>query len=232
MLRATWSRAPALESHRMEPIPPPLPANEHGVEEAAVRTRRTPRPLSAQESLAERLEVGLDASDRWLHLLQDALLVAVAVVMLLLGVFVLVTAVGDLMGSVTLRVQIDGAVTLDAADGQPVVAVAENALLALILAELVGTLLLSIRGRPLTIEPFLVIAVIAVVRHLLFLTVRTRDDTVTHTVELLGMGGLVLLLVGAHGLLQMMRTHGMARALAPNQGADDGAKLSDLRREQ
>jgi uncharacterized membrane protein (DUF373 family) len=86
--------------------------------------------------------------------------------------------------------------------GRDVVGVAENALLALILAELVGTLLLSIRGRPLTIEPFLIIAIVAVVRHLLFMTVAASDNPLIHTAELPGAGGLILLLVAAVVLLR------------------------------
>jgi uncharacterized membrane protein (DUF373 family) len=176
------------------------------VEEAAARTRRSPGSPPTRESLAERSEAWLDAADRWLHLLQDALLVAVAAVLLVMGIFVVVTAAGDLIGGVTLRLQGGGAIALHGDEGPSVVAVGENALLALILAELVATLLLSIRGRPLTVEPFIVIAVVAVVRHLLFLTVKTSDDHVIHTLEMLGMGGLVLLLVGALSLLKTMRT--------------------------
>jgi uncharacterized membrane protein (DUF373 family) len=176
--------------------------------------------------------VGLDVTDRWLHRLQDTLLVAVAVVMLLMGVFVLLTAVGDLVSGVTLRVQASTAAALHGDDGPPVVEVAENALLALILAELVGTLLLSIRGRPLAVEPFLAIAIVAVVRHLLLLTVRAGDDPGIHTVELLGMGGLVLLLVGALALLRMVRVRGMARAVAQRVETAGGAGASALHREQ
>ena len=67
-----------------------------------------------------------------------------------------------------------------------------------------GTLLLSIRGKPLTIEPFLVIAIVAAVRHLLFVTVEAGDGPITHTAALLGVGGLFLLLVGAVMLLRWM----------------------------
>lgn len=215
----------------MDSTPPP-PADEHGAAEAPVRTHRGVRRPVAQESFAERWEVGLDATDRWLHRLQDTLLIAVAIVMLLMGVYVLITAVGDLVGGITLRVNASGTVVLHGDDGPPVVEVAENALLALILAELVGTLLLSIRGRPLTVEPFLAIAVVAVVRHLLLVTVRTSDDPMMHTVELLGMGGLVLLLVGALGLLRMVRTRGMARAVTRTLDTDGGARSSGLLGEQ
>ena len=80
--------------------------------------------------------------------------------------------------------------------------VAENALLALILAELVGTLLLSIGGRALTVQPFLIIAVVAVVRHLLLETVKPTAEPGAQTTQLLGLGGLILLLVLALALIQ------------------------------
>jgi uncharacterized membrane protein (DUF373 family) len=129
-------------------------------------------------------------------------LVAVAVLMLVMGVVVLITGVSDLIGTITVQVGDQGTVAVDVGSGRAVVEVAENALLALILAELVGTLLLSLHGKPLTIEPFLAIAIVAVVRHLLFATVGPSADPVTRTIELLGLGGLILLLVGAVVLLR------------------------------
>ena len=183
----------------------PHPAREPGAETPERHLGRSPRLSSARESLTNGWEEVLAASNRYLHLVQDTLLVAVAAVMLLLGVYVLVTAVGDLISDIRLRVQASEAIAPHGDDGPSVVAVGENALLALILGELVGTLLLSTRGRPLTIEPFLIIAVVAIVRHLLFLTVRTGDDPVLHTIEILGTGGLVLLLVGALALIHRTR---------------------------
>jgi uncharacterized membrane protein (DUF373 family) len=186
----------------MEPPRGPPSTSEPPVDDAPLRRGTSPQGASETRSLAERLEGGLDASDRWLHLVQDGVLVGVAALMLVMGVVVLVTGVSDLVGSVTVLVDDGGAVTVGVGSGRAVVEVAENALLALILAELVGTLLLSIRGRPLTIEPFLVIAIVAVVRHLLFLTVGVSNNPLAHTAELLGVGALVLLLVGAIVLLR------------------------------
>ena len=184
----------------MEPTPDPLPAGERGVDGVDVRARRATRTPSDAASPAERLEAGLEASGRWLRLVQDAVLVAVAVVMLLMGAFVLVDGVGELVGGVILHVE----------DGPAVVEVAENALLALILAELVGTILRSIGGEPLTVQPFLVIAIVAAIRHLLFVTVKGSGDAMMHTVELLLVGGLILLLVGALALLQTVGARGTA----------------------
>jgi uncharacterized membrane protein (DUF373 family) len=176
-----------------------------GLEPPATRSSAAPPPAAKPEPWADRFERALDAGDRWLHLLQDAILVGVAILMLLLGVFVLVAGTMDLLATVTLRLDDDPTLVVSVNDGPVVVEVAENALLALILAELVGTLLLSIRGRPLTIEPFVVIAIVAVVRHLLVATVGVSHDPVAHTVQLVGLGGLVLLLVGAVVLLRLVR---------------------------
>ncbi|HZS00150.1 MAG TPA: phosphate-starvation-inducible PsiE family protein [Chloroflexota bacterium] len=185
----------------MDPAGGPLSASERPADEAAAWTERS-LPPAKRRRLAERLERGLDASDRWLHLLQDCILVAVALLMLAMGVVVLVDGARELVGIVTVHVGDEGTFTVDVESGRATVEVAENALLALILAELVGTLLLSLRGKPLTIEPFLAIAIVAVVRHLLFATVGPSADPVTHTIELLGLGGLILLLVGAVVLLR------------------------------
>ena len=182
-----------MESPR-EPLAGGVTANE---------TAATPHPptrppaRAKRETLAERLEVGLEASDRWLRLFQDLILVAIAVMLLVMGVVVLLMGVNDLIGHVTLSVSTTPGIDLDIAEGEAVIDVAENALLALILAELVGTLLLTLRGRTLTVQPFLIIAVVAVVRHLLFVTVKPSADHVIHTLELLGLGSLILLLVVA-----------------------------------
>ena len=185
----------------MEPAGGPLSTSQRSADEAAARRARGLPPAPERRSLAERVESGLAASGRWLHLFQDIILVAVALVLLAMGVAVLVAGVADLIGTVTVRAG-DGTIEVSAEGGRAVVEVAENALLALILAELVGTLLLSLRGKAIAIEPFLAIAVVAVVRHLLFATVGAGADPVVHTVELLGLGGLILLLVGAVVLLR------------------------------
>jgi uncharacterized membrane protein (DUF373 family) len=78
--------------------------------------------------------------------------------------------------------------------------IAENGLLALILAELVHTLLVSLGGGHLTPEPFLVIAIIAILRKMLLVTVLVPPPPDTHgrlspsTAELLALGLLTLVL--------------------------------------
>jgi uncharacterized membrane protein (DUF373 family) len=185
----------------MEPAPSPRPPSEPPAGGTTAGRAHGLPPAAERRDWFERLEGGLAASNRWLRLVQDGILVAVAVVMLFMGILVLVTGVGELIGTITLYVS-GGAVAVEAASGASVIDVAENALLALILAELVGTLLLSLRGNSIAIEPFIAIAVVAVVRHLLFAIVGPVGDHVTHTIELLGQGGLILLLVGAVALLR------------------------------
>ena len=140
----------------------------------------------------------------------DGVLVAIAALLLAMGVLVLLGGVADLVGHVTLRLNSEEGLMLRAEDGRAVVDVAENALLALILAELVGTLLLTLGGHELTAQPFVIVAIVAVVRHLLFVTVKVSHDPVVHMVELLGLGGLILLLVGALALLRGRREHDSA----------------------
>jgi uncharacterized membrane protein (DUF373 family) len=162
--------------------------------------------------LQARLEAGLEGCHRWLRLAEDAVLVAIAVVLLFMGVYVLVTGIGDLVSSVTVQVDEEAGLTLHLSQGHAVVEVAENALLALILAELVGTLLLTIGGRALTVQPFLIIAIVAVVRHLLLETVKGTDQPAAQTTQLLGLGGLILLLVFALALVQWVQRREPARS--------------------
>ncbi|HZR98014.1 MAG TPA: phosphate-starvation-inducible PsiE family protein [Chloroflexota bacterium] len=188
----------------MEPAAEPLPAEERPQVDAG-GARRGASAHALPASRAARLAAWLASCHRWLRLVQDALLVAIAVVLLLMGVYVLVTGVGDLLGSVTLHADTETGITLHVYQGQAVVEVAENALLALILAELVGTLLLSLGGRPLTVQPFLIIAVVAAVRHLLLETVKNTEAPNVQMVQLLGLGGLILLLVIALALAQWVQ---------------------------
>src|SRR5262245_50475091 len=105
----------------MEPPPGPISAREPPVDESTASEGPNLRAASETRTLAARLEDGLAASDRWLHLLQDAVLVGVAALMLVMGVLVLVNGVGDLLGTVTVRVGDGGAVTVRMESGRAVV---------------------------------------------------------------------------------------------------------------
>ena len=187
--------------------PPGAPA----LEPAEVGGRREAGAHERLSPLQVRLEAGLETCHRWLRLAEDAVLVAIAVVLLFMGVYVLFTGITDLVGSVTLQIDEDAGITFHTYQGHAVVEVAENALLALILAELVGTLLLTIGGRSLTVQPFLIIAIVAVVRHLLLETVKPEGQPGMQTAQLLGLGGLILLLVIALALMQWVQQQAPAR---------------------
>ena len=195
----------------MESTTEPLPTDERPQPPAEVGARRRVSSHERPSLWQTRLAAWLEGCHHWLRLAQDVVLVAIAIVLLLMGVYVLVTGIGDLVGSVSLHADTDTGITLHVYQGHAVVEVAENALLALILAELVGTLLLSLSGRPLTVQPFLIIAVVAVVRHLLLETVRSTEDPTVQISRLLGLGGLILLLVVALALSQWVQRRESAR---------------------
>jgi uncharacterized membrane protein (DUF373 family) len=87
----------------------------------------------------------------------------------------------------------------------------ENALLALILAELVHTLLVTLGGGSLTLDPFLVIAIVAILRKMLLTTVlapRTGEvaGLITPVIaELVALGVLILILGTALALIRARR---------------------------
>jgi uncharacterized membrane protein (DUF373 family) len=86
------------------------------------------------------------------------------------------------------------------APSDAVFAVAENALLALILAELVRTIVATLGGKPLNLEPFLIIAGVAVVRKLVFSAALATKGSAgaelitPEIVELMVLGALLLTL--------------------------------------
>lgn len=97
---------------------------------------------------------------RWLDLGENLVLLCVGTVLLFAGLLVVLVAVEELVHTLALR-----------SFAENVIEIAESALLALILAELVHTVLMPLRGRSLTPEPFLVIAVVAIARDLLLTSV-------------------------------------------------------------
>jgi uncharacterized membrane protein (DUF373 family) len=156
--------------------------------------RRRPAPASpprdgARETLSDWLAVG-----------EGAALLGVALILLLTGIVVIVDTLNELLRALAMQ-----------NIAEVIFSIAENALLALILAELVHTLLLPIRGHTLTPEPFLVIAIVAILRKMLLATVITPKTAETGallsplTAELLALGFLILLLGGALALLRVRR---------------------------
>jgi uncharacterized membrane protein (DUF373 family) len=98
----------------------------------------------------------------WLHVGEVLILVGVTVVLVLSGIVVVADAFFNLfVGLTTYAPETGGVIIFD---------VIETALLALILAELVSTLLVTLDGSALRPEPFVVIGLVAIVRKLLLAT--------------------------------------------------------------
>ena len=96
----------------------------------------------------------------WLDFSQGMVLIGVAAVLLLAGIVVLIDAVKELINAIAAQ-----------AIAEAIFSIVENALLVLILAEMVHTLLVSLGGGALSAEPFLVIGIVAVLRKMLLTTV-------------------------------------------------------------
>ena len=100
-----------------------------------------------------------------------------------------------------------------------VLPIAEDALLALILAELVRTIAATLGGKPLTPEPFLVIVVVAFLRKLLLSTALVMKASAgtelvsPELVEVLVLGLLLLVLTAMLALLGRRRKDGPVEPL-------------------
>ena len=147
-----------------------------------------------------RVRVVGETWGRWLALGENAVLLGVGTVLLLAGLVVLLGAAQELLHSVAVR---------HAAEN--IIDIAESALLALILAELVHTVLMPLRGRAIAPEPFLVVAIVAVTRDVLLTSVlaaKSVEPGVLVTapmVALMVQGIIILALAGALVLLRWYR---------------------------
>jgi uncharacterized membrane protein (DUF373 family) len=139
--------------------------------------------------------------ERWLHLGQDAVLAATAATLLLAGLVVVFDAARELASAIVAQSLVEA-----------IFFIVENALLALILAELVHTLLVTLGGGPLTAEPFLIIGIVAILRKMLLATVLAPKPAETEAVvsssviELAALSGLILVLSAALVLVRLSRT--------------------------
>jgi uncharacterized membrane protein (DUF373 family) len=142
-----------------------------------------------------------NAVTRSLSVGEDIVLIAVAGVLLLAGLVVLLDALEELANAVTARTIAEG-----------IFSIVENALLALILSELVRTLLVTLGGESLTLEPFIIIAIVAILRKMLLVTVLAPKPAEAEslvsplTLELVALGVLILVLGGALALVRSRRT--------------------------
>lgn len=140
------------------------------------------------------------ASSQLLSAGQDVVLIGVAGVLLVAGLVVLIDAVQGLLDALAARNM-----------AEAIFSIVENALLALILAELVHTLLVTLGGGSLTLDPFLVIAIVAILRKMLLTTVLApraseAEGLITPVIaELVALGVLILILGAALAIVRARR---------------------------
>ncbi|HZS01501.1 MAG TPA: phosphate-starvation-inducible PsiE family protein [Chloroflexota bacterium] len=131
--------------------------------------------------LERRLEGAGHTWGRWLDLGENTVLLGVGTVLLLAGLAVVLVTVRELLHALAFRTF-----------SEDVIEIAESAMLALILAELVHTVLLPLRGRALTPDPFLVIAVVAIARDILLTSILIPKSLEAGTLLTAPMAALVL----------------------------------------
>ncbi|HLH24871.1 MAG TPA: phosphate-starvation-inducible PsiE family protein [Chloroflexota bacterium] len=152
------------------------------------------------QRIERRLEAGGQAWGRWLDIGENLVLLGVGTVLLLAGLLVVLVAGQELLHALAFRTF-----------SEDIIDIAETALLGLILAELVHTVLLPLRGQALTPEPFLVITVVALARDMLLTSVLIPQTLgvgplITGPMVAISVQGLVaLVLVGALVLLRWYR---------------------------
>jgi uncharacterized membrane protein (DUF373 family) len=104
--------------------------------------------------------------------------------------------------------------SLGANSTDPVISIAEDALLALILVELVRTLLIPSHGGALAVEPFLVVAIVAVVRKVILLPALDKGGAgggalvSAQTAELVALAVVILILGVVLALVRRFRADG------------------------
>lgn len=142
----------------------------------------------------------------WLHFGQGLVLIIVAVVLLLAGLVIVLDTMQELSNAIAAR-----------NIAEAIFSIVENALLALILAELVHTLLVSLTGEALSVGPFLVIAIVGILRKMLLTTVGAPKPGATEgllsplVAELLVLGVLILVLSASLALSRRTREFPVGR---------------------
>jgi len=161
-----------------------------------------PRPDQARRTARDLLRALREEARVWLYAGEDLILIAVAAILLAAGLLVVGQSIGGLIHV------FEG----DRNVAETVVGFAETALLALILAELVRSLLVTLEGAGLTPEPFLVIAIVAIPREILITVVQiptatqVRELMTPVVAELLGLTVITLLLVAGLAVVRRTRT--------------------------
>ena len=152
---------------------------------------------------------------------EDAINVAVAVVLAALAVAVLASAIGEFAALVK-RDQVR----------QGVVALLDNTLLVLMLVEILHTVGISLREHHLVPEPFLVVGLIAAIRKMLVITAElglpTQAKALTFRLALQELGRLTFLGLTLVIALILLWRFGVSRD-APEEAEGSGGR-GDLRR--
>jgi uncharacterized membrane protein (DUF373 family) len=152
------------------------------------------------DSAVERIQNFEERVGEWLHVVQQVILIGSAVILLLGGLVVVFDSIRDLLSAIAAQ-----------SVAEAIFSIVENALLALILAELVHTLLVSLGGGSLTPEPFLIIGIVGIMRKMLLTTVLAPKAGETDALlsplvtELFALGLLILILSGALAITSSRR---------------------------
>jgi uncharacterized membrane protein (DUF373 family) len=163
-------------------------------------------PLARPKS--ERLRHVVTTS---LHIVEDIVYIGLGLLLAAIAIWLLLSAAWTFVHTL-----VDGTFT------SQIVNVLDQILLVLLIIEVLYTVVLSFRQHSLTAEPFLVVALIAIVRKILVLTARIADlpsdseSTFRHYVIELGVFGLLLLVLVIS--LILMQRH--ARQAATQQRAE------------
>lgn len=134
------------------------------------------------------------ASTRVLERIQDGIYIVAGGLLVVITVLVLASGAYDFVKNVRLDDMLGSAVTL-----------LNAILLALILAEIIHTVVLSLQTHSLAPEPFIVIGLIAIIRKILFVTTADSEGELD-PVNLAVLGALVFVFAGSLVSIHYFRT--------------------------
>jgi uncharacterized membrane protein (DUF373 family) len=141
------------------------------------------------------------AGNRLLHLVEDLIYAALAVLLSVAAVVVIVQTTDDLISA------------SDDEDTSGILDVLDGLLLVFILVELLFAVRITLQKREIVAEPFLLVGILAAIKEIVVLSVTAANDYVGKgpefaraMVEIGLLGGLVLLLAGSIVLLRKKET--------------------------
>jgi uncharacterized membrane protein (DUF373 family) len=147
------------------------PAESLGLGQSSLAEHDPPQPATAR--------VG-GRPVQLLEKAQDAITVTAGVLLVLLAVGLLVSGVGEFISN-AMKSTSPGSITGDANK------LLDDVLFVLILAEIVHTVVLSLRAHRLIAQPFLIVGLVAVIRHILLLLGSSAHVSVAVYSLLIGM---------------------------------------------